>query len=70
MADQVFITDVNKTPLIQIITWLALITSVLAFCTHAVIKLYVFRALGLESWLVFVSLVSLVILHGQAVLQH
>lgn len=55
--DQVIITDTNRTPIVQIITWLCLVTSLLAFLTHAGIKLYVFRALKIESWCVLVSLV-------------
>ncbi|KAF2278076.1 uncharacterized protein EI97DRAFT_373989 [Westerdykella ornata] len=54
--DQVIVSDTNRTPIVQIITWLCLVTSLLAFLTHAGIKFYVFRALKIESWFVLVSL--------------
>lgn len=57
MASQVMLSDVNRTPIVQIITWFTLITSLLAFCTHAGIKFYVFRTLTIESWFVLASLV-------------
>jgi hypothetical protein len=55
---QVVISDWNRTPVVQILTWFTLITSVLAFCAHAGIKFYVYRALTLESWFVLAALVS------------
>lgn len=60
--DQVIISETNRTPIIQIVAWLCLVTSLLAFLTHAGIKFYVFRSLRLESWLVLVSLVSFAVL--------
>jgi hypothetical protein len=56
--NQVILSDLNRTPIVQIITWFTLITSLLAFLTHAGIKFYVFRALTIESWLVLAALVS------------
>lgn len=56
--NQVIVSDTNRTPIIQILTWLCLVTSLLAFVTHAGIKIYVFRSLKVESWFVLVSLVS------------
>lgn len=55
--EQVIVSDLNRTPLVQIITWLCLVTSVLAFFIHAGIKIYTSRALSLETVLVFFSLV-------------
>lgn len=57
--DQVIVSDVNRTPIVQILIWFTLVTSVLAFVTHTGIKFYVFRALTMESWLVLLSLVNL-----------
>ena len=56
---QVIVSDLNRTPIVQIITWFTLTASLLAFLTHAAIKFYVFRSLTTESWFVLVSLVSL-----------
>ncbi|KAF1946276.1 hypothetical protein EJ02DRAFT_394467 [Clathrospora elynae] len=56
-VDQIILSDSNRTPIIQIVTWFTLVTSLLAFLTHAGIKLYVFRSLTTESWLVLTSLV-------------
>ena len=56
---QVIVSDLNRTPIVQIITWFTLTTSLLAFLTHAAIKFYVFRSLTTESWFVLVSLASL-----------
>ena len=56
--NQVIISDLNRTPIVQIITWFTLVTSLLAFFTHAGIKFYVFRSLTIESWLVLVALVN------------
>lgn len=55
--NRVVLSDTNRTPIVQIITYFTLITSVLAFVLHAGIKLYVFRALRIESWFVLVSLI-------------
>ncbi|KAF2819496.1 hypothetical protein CC86DRAFT_471952 [Ophiobolus disseminans] len=55
--DQVILSDSNRTPIVQILTWFTLVTSILAFVTHAGIKFYVFRTLTIESWLVLLSLV-------------
>lgn len=57
MVDQVVLSDSNRTPVVQILTWLSLVISVLAFLTHASIKLYIFRRLKIESWLVLCSLI-------------
>ncbi|KAA8616874.1 hypothetical protein A1F94_007522 [Pyrenophora tritici-repentis] len=57
MMNQVIVSDLNRTPIVQIITWFTLATSLLAFFTHAAIKFYVFRSLTTESWFVLVSLV-------------
>lgn len=56
--NQVIISDLNRTPIVQILTWFTLVTSLLAFFTHAGIKFYVFRSLTIESWLVLAALVS------------
>lgn len=56
--DQVILSDSNRTPIIQIVVWFCLVTSFLAFITHAGIKLYVFRALRAESAFLLASLVS------------
>lgn len=61
--DQVILSDSNRTPVVQILIWLCLVTSCLAFITHAGIKLYVFRALRAESGFLLASLVSLHWLH-------
>jgi hypothetical protein len=58
MADQVILSDTNLTPIVQIVCWFTLVTSLLAFLTHAGIKFYVFRTLTIESWFVLTSLVS------------
>lgn len=57
MVKQVVLSDSNRTPIVQILTWLTLVISVLAFLTHASIKLYIFRRLKKENWLVLCSLV-------------
>ncbi|KAF1835438.1 hypothetical protein BDW02DRAFT_288673 [Decorospora gaudefroyi] len=57
MVNQVILSDSNRTPIVQIVTWFTLVTSLLAFCTHAGIKYYVFRSLTTESWVVLTSLV-------------
>ncbi|KAF1925890.1 uncharacterized protein M421DRAFT_7403 [Didymella exigua CBS 183.55] len=55
--DQVILSDSNRTPIVQILIWFCLVTSFLAFITHAGIKLYVFRALRAESGFLLASLV-------------
>ncbi|KAF3042759.1 hypothetical protein E8E12_010021 [Didymella heteroderae] len=55
--DQVILSDSNRTPIVQILIWFCLVTSFLAFVTHAGIKLYVFRALRAESGFLLASLV-------------
>lgn len=55
--NRVVLSDTNRTPIVQIITYFTLVTSLLAFVTHAGIKLYVFRALRIESWFVLAALV-------------
>jgi hypothetical protein len=55
--DQIVVSDSNRTPVVQIVTWLCLVVSILAFFTHAGIKLYASRSLGVETILVFLSLV-------------
>lgn len=55
--DQVILSDSNRTPIVQIIVWFCLATSVLAFVLHAGIKLYVFRSLSTESGFLLTSLV-------------
>lgn len=57
--EQVILSDTNRTPIVQIITWLALVSATLAFLTHVAIKVYICRALRLESWFVLGSLVSM-----------
>lgn len=56
--NQVILSDTNRLPIVQIITYFTLVTSLLAFLTHAGIKLYVFRSLRIESWFVLAALVS------------
>ncbi|RMZ66778.1 amino acid polyamine transporter I [Pyrenophora seminiperda CCB06] len=55
--NQVIVSDRNRTPIVEIVTWFTLATSLLAFFTHAAIKFYVFRSLTTESWFVLVSVV-------------
>jgi hypothetical protein len=56
--NQVIVSDTNRTPIVQIITWIALATSVLAFFAHAGLRLYVSESLNLEIVAGFVALVS------------
>jgi len=56
--EQVILSDWNRTPVVQILTWFTLITSTLAFLFHAGIKFYVFRTLTIETWFVLLSLVG------------
>lgn len=58
VLDQVIVSDLNRTPIVQIVIWLCLVTSLLAFLAHAGIKFYVFRSLRAESGFVLTSLVS------------
>lgn len=55
--EQVVVSASNRTPVVQIITWLCLVVSILAFFTHASIKIYTSRSLSAETILVFLSLV-------------
>jgi hypothetical protein len=55
--NQVTVSDTNLTPIIQIVTWFCLATSLLAFLTHVGIRFYLFRALKIETWLVLLALV-------------
>jgi hypothetical protein len=54
----VIVSDTNRTPIVQIITWLALTTSVLAFFIHAGLKLYISDSLSLEIAAGFLALVG------------
>ena len=58
VMDQILVSDSNRTPLVQIVTWLCVVTSVLAFFTNVGIKIYISRSLSAESGLVFTSLVG------------
>ncbi|KAF2646837.1 hypothetical protein P280DRAFT_545119 [Massarina eburnea CBS 473.64] len=55
--DQQIVSDFNRTPVVQIVTWLCLVLSILAFFTHTGIKLYASNSLSVETILVFLSLV-------------
>ncbi|KAF2469197.1 uncharacterized protein BDR25DRAFT_229535 [Lindgomyces ingoldianus] len=55
--DQVIVSDTNRTPIVHIITWIALATSVLAFFAHAGLKLYISRSLSLEIAAGFFALI-------------
>jgi hypothetical protein len=55
--DQVVVTPTNRTPIIEIVNWLCLVTAALAFITHATFKIYASRAVGSETIFVFASLV-------------
>lgn len=57
-SNQVIVSDTNLTPIVQIITWIALVTSVLAFFAHAGLKLYTSNSLSLEISAGFLALVS------------
>lgn len=67
--DQVILSDSNRTPIVQIIVWFCLVTSFLAFVTHAGIKLYVFRALRAESGFLLASLVFCIVQSVAALVQ-
>ncbi|KAH7341189.1 hypothetical protein BKA66DRAFT_577182 [Pyrenochaeta sp. MPI-SDFR-AT-0127] len=56
-SSPVIVSDTNLTPVVQIITWMALATSVLAFSAHAGLKLYISRLLSLEITVGFFALV-------------
>ncbi|KAJ4988311.1 hypothetical protein SVAN01_06246 [Stagonosporopsis vannaccii] len=66
---QVILSDSNRTPIVQIIVWFCLVTSFLAFITHAGIKIYVFRALRAESAFLLASLVFCIVQSIAALLQ-
>lgn len=55
--NQIISSELNRTPIVQIVTWFTLVASLLAFCTHAGINFYVFRSLKTETWFVLGSLV-------------
>jgi hypothetical protein len=57
-SNPVIVSDTNLTPVIQIITWMALATSVLAFSAHTGLKLYISNSLSLEITVGFFALVS------------
>ncbi|KAH6629134.1 hypothetical protein C7974DRAFT_433825 [Boeremia exigua] len=67
--DQVIVSDSNRTPIVQIIIWFTLVTSFLAFVTHAGIKLYVFRALRAESAFLLASLIFCIVQSIAALVQ-
>lgn len=56
--NQVIVSDTNRTPIVQIITWIALTTSVCAFVAHAGLKLYISESLSLEIAAGILALVS------------
>lgn len=57
-SSPVIVSDTNLTPVVQIITWMALATSVLAFSAHTGLKLYISNSLSLEITIGFFALVS------------
>jgi hypothetical protein len=62
MSDsQTIVSDTNRTPVVQIITWMALVISALAVTTHAGITYYTSRAVKLDTYLVVLSLVGLLV---------
>lgn len=56
---QATVSDRNRTPIIQIITWIALAISVLVFLAHAGLRLYVSESLNLEILAGFLALVCI-----------
>ncbi|KAF2443911.1 hypothetical protein P171DRAFT_432011 [Karstenula rhodostoma CBS 690.94] len=56
MADQVVVSASNRTPVVQIATWFGLVVSVLAFFSHAGVKVYISRSLTVETGFVFLAL--------------
>ncbi|KAF2869232.1 hypothetical protein BDV95DRAFT_609459 [Massariosphaeria phaeospora] len=54
---QTIVSATNRTPVIQIVTWLCLITSTLAFTAHACIKIFSLRVCSAETLLGGLSLV-------------
>ncbi|KAL5381018.1 hypothetical protein PMIN06_009844 [Paraphaeosphaeria minitans] len=56
MADQVVVSASNRTPVVQIVTWFCLVVSVLAFVSHAGVKIYISRSLTVETGFVFLAL--------------
>ncbi|KAL5410030.1 hypothetical protein PMIN04_010799 [Paraphaeosphaeria minitans] len=56
MADQVVVSASNRTPVVQIVTWFCLVVSVLAFFSHAGVKIYISRSLTVETGFVFLAL--------------
>ena len=57
MADQVLVSASNRTPVVQIVTWFCLAVSVLAFFSHAGIKIYLVRSITIETGFAFLALV-------------
>jgi hypothetical protein len=71
MSDsQTIVSDTNRTPVVQIITWMALVISALAVITHAGITYYTSRAVKLDTYLVVLSLVCFVVSAGWSILTH
>lgn len=54
--DQVIVSAFNRTPIVQIVTWFCLVVSVLAFLSHAGVKVYISRSLTVETGFVFFAL--------------
>ena len=63
MNQTTFVTDSDKTPLIKVITWFLLATSVLSVIARAFTKAAVIHKRSLDDYLVPVALVSCYILH-------
>jgi hypothetical protein len=57
MADQIHVSEDNRTPVVQIVTWFCLAVSVLAFFSHAGIKIYLCRSITIETGFAFTALV-------------
>ncbi|KAF1976793.1 hypothetical protein BU23DRAFT_587812 [Bimuria novae-zelandiae CBS 107.79] len=56
MADQVVVIEFNRTPIVQIVTWICLVISILAFFSHASMKFYLTRSFTVETGLLFMGL--------------
>ena len=61
MVDTNFVTDSNKTPLIQVITWFLLASAIVCTLCRAYTKWAVVRFIGLDDFLVPASLVYLIV---------
>ena len=57
MAEQVHVSGYNRTPVVQIVTWFCLAVSILAFFSHAGIKIYLCRSITIETGFAFTALV-------------